>query len=218
MKRVVCVTGLGVVALATSSSLAGTRTIEMVIQSDTFDNFQFSVLHSASSNGGESGNILGGFTGRFTIEVDDVAETIEFTSFRGDISGTSRSDDIKLAADPSRGASMFSMDPGTNLIAGNLKLDIFDGGTFKDADFNFDPTAFNSLANQFFEQGEDPQGSNRETLGLWGLSQQLSGGESLLGDTNQIGIDLVGRAIPMPTPIAMASLGLVGVAGVRRRR
>jgi len=217
MRQSILAMGLGVVALAASSSIAGVRTIDMVIQSDTFDNFQFSVLHTASSGpDNASGSILASFTGRFTIEVDDVAETIEFTNFRGDIGGTSRSDDIRLAADPSRGASSFSMTSG-NLVVGSLKLDIFDGGTFKAADFSFDGQAFNALANQFFDRGEDPQGSNRETIGLWGLSQQFNGNESILGD-NRIGIDLVGRAIPMPTPLAMAGMGLLGVAGVRRRR
>lgn len=220
MKISHAITLIGLVGLGASHATAGVRTIDMVIQSDTFDNFQFSVLHSASSNGGQSGNIHTGFTGTFTIEFNDQGtngigdDTITFTSFNGVFNGSTRSTDMRL--DSARGASVFSRNAGGNNIDGNLNIEIWDSGGFKDLSFNFSPSSFNDLANRFFEGGDPQDASAPFTLGLWGIGDVL-GGETVFGDS-QIGIDLVGRAIPMPTPLSMAGLGLLGVAGMRRRR
>jgi len=216
------ITALG---LASSASIAGVTTIDMDIQTDTFDNFRFSVLHTADSNNNMSGSIIAEFSGTVRVEQDDNGtgstgdDTLTVTRFNGRVQGSGRSVDMRL--DPSRGASAFDLSAGTtsdggHRMAGALNLEIFDGA-WQSASFGFTASVFNSLANQFFIGGDPQDPSAEYTLGLWGLSDNP---DRVMGETSDLGIDLVarGRAIPMPTPLAMAGMGLVGVAGVRRRR
>jgi hypothetical protein len=218
--------GVAAVALGASVASAGITTIDMTIQTDTFDNFRYSVLHTAESNNGMSGSIIAEFTGTMRIEHDDNGtastgdDTVTVTRFDGNIAGTGRSTDMRL--DASRGASVFTLDAGTTVdgghrMSGDLNLQIFDGGTWKSVPYSFSSSVFNSLANQFFIGGDPQDPSAEYTLGLWGLSDNP---DNLMGETSDLGIDLVarGQAIPMPTPLAMAGLSLAGIAGARRRR
>jgi len=219
-----------VVGLFTHAACATLLEIDFAIQTDTQDNFQFSVFHSASSNGGQSGNIFDGFTGNFTMLYDTNAGTLEFTDFSGtlDDGGT-----ISLAGSSTLNFGGSESGSGDQLVSGNLFLNIQpDSGNGGTVDFQFDATAFNQLANQFFSDAGSAAGTDSANdlpsaagsagsdfgLGLWGMGDS----NGVFGDNGQIGIDLWAtsfnvQVVPLPAPVALAAVGFGGVLLARRR-
>jgi len=45
-----------------------------------------------------------------------------------------------------------------------------------------------------------------------------AGGVGSFDDSTQLAFDVQGRTIPLPTPVGMASIGLIGLGAIRRRR
>ncbi|MAY74660.1 MAG: hypothetical protein CMJ31_08130 [Phycisphaerae bacterium] len=223
----------------------GTTTIEFTIQSDTHDNFRFSVFHRANQSPGNSdsngdgfddhngANALQGFTGSFIAVYDDIAETLEFTSFSGDVGGTAfglgageNTLNVGAADGPEgrvvSGAGAQGPRAGEAATAG-LSLSL--GG--QDVQFYFDDFAWNSLANQFFNgdiPGGAPGSGDAFGLGLWGLASNA--GDPLGFGGAYLGIDLwatgtvisTGSSVPLPSPAALGGAGVFGVILSRRRR
>jgi len=213
-----------IAAIAAGSASAGTVPVQFTIQTNTFDNFQFSVFHSSDAAGGQGGTILEGFTGTFTVVFDDVAQTIAFTEFDGSLNGGGQ---VTLADASSLSFAGQESGSGDQLVSGDLSLNIINpnSGGSGQVDFTFDAQAFNSLANQFFFPDGTaipagaPESGEPFGLGLWG--QGVFQGDPGTGPYSDgvLGIDLFasGQIIPLPTPVALGAAGLIGLAAGRRR-
>jgi len=218
-----------------AGSAASADPLTFDIHSDTHDRFQFSLFHTAhQGSDNQSGTILYFFDGTFDLEIQ--GSTLAFTDFQGQImQGNGQN------ATPIQGSSIAlntqtngqnanqltvtnTQSDGGRLVEGNLALDVDLGsaGGTGTLDFEFEAQDFVTLANKFFDgtiPSDAPGSDDRYGLGLWGVAQDQDGlftqGDS--GD-ELIGLDLYGTAVPLPHPIALAGVGICGVAGIRRIR
>lgn len=216
-------------------AIGGKTTIEFTIHSNTSHNFQYSVLHSAAGSQNNTGLPFAHFNGKFRVEYDDVANTMTFKSFTGNIFNPNIQDadgvDIQLSEQTTMNLSNGS---GSDLVSGQLKLNIFDGDEHENLVFNFAATSWNALANKFFDVNSGqtlPNGAPQVAgaqfgIGLWGAAsnsnQTFFDGKAYAGgnDTYDVGIDIwaTGVIVPLPHPAALASVGLCGMVVLRRRR
>ena len=232
-----------VVATAAAPSLAEKLTIEFEIQhSANFEGFGFSVLHTSNGSNPATGSIIERFHGTFVVQYDTVANSLTFLSFDATYEGgdglthmtlgsTATSPVLDLNGDPnaSGGAFVgFGDDGNGNFTEGNgeLSLNLTNRAGLalpnQDVPFMVQGANMNSMSNRF-RIGGDPQDPNAEyTLGIWaaGTTDLFEGGPGPENTNNRIGIDLVGRGhlIPLPHPGALAGVGFLGLAAVRRRR
>lgn len=203
---------------------AGTTKLRFEIKGvTTYTNFRYSLLHSSSAQNPMSGNTLAHFNGTFDVRYDDVAGTLTFLSFSGDLHSVAGDANMTLTA-PNQVLSFNGTNGSTDLVEGTLELLIDDGdGETTSVAFRFDAAVHNPLANQFFHPGDLPEDvpdtvGGEYALGLWGAGP-ITGGD-VFGDHGRIGMDLfaTGRLIPLPSPAAMASAGILGLVVSRRRR
>jgi len=219
-------------ACLAAGSVASADTMNFTVHNDTFQNFQFSLFHTANRGGdNQSGDILYFFDGSF--QMTRANNQLTFDSFNGkvmqdtvngiqEVSGSS----ITLNDSEAPGANSITITNnianGGRLIHGNLSIDVDLGnaGGTGTLSFDFDDQNFVTLANKFFDgniPNNAPGSDDRFGIGLWGLADDtdnLFGGD---GD-GLVGIDLFATAVPLPHPAAIAGLGLIGVVGVRRLR
>jgi len=185
-------------ACLAAGSVATADPITFDIQSDTFDNFQFSVFHTADRNNQQSGDILVGFTGTFEVErtgfQNGVATELQFVGFDGQFVNANTGQllgdggSITLAESGQFSGTNTLTRGGNNdeFFAGELSLE-FDFGTtgFGQSgtgapvlNFHFLAQDFNALANRFFDgdiPDNAPGGDNSDEprpfgLGLWGVA------------------------------------------------
>jgi len=221
-------TVVGILALATASADAAIRVIDMDIQSRATDQFGFGTLSAASQNPNRRGRVLGSFTGTFRVEWDDAGtesmsdDTLTISRFEADIFRNGEGMDMRL--DSNRSESSFLIDndmtsEGGHHLGGSLHIEALDhDNEWHSMAFEFDTAnAIDRLASQFFA----PEGADRNgefALDLRGIATNDFGFMNYNGDI-EFQVFASGRLIPMPTPFAMAGLGLLGVgASLRRRR
>ncbi len=223
-------------ALCAPSFAAHAATVRITYSFDqgTGDGFAFSVLHTPTNDRG-NGSSLYHIVGTFEVIFDDVANTLEFVDFQADIVNRTNSG-IKLGEMSLTANSTLDLIPGpdgpndflagadSNDQSGNGILSIaisdtsgnitnaFEG----DRSFLFLARDYNARANHF--------NSSTYALGLWGATEEVFGGDGHGGNTNilssSLGMDIFGDivAIPLPASAGLATLGLLGLVGVRRRR
>lgn len=226
-----------VVGVASGLAQADPVHISYEFDQGTGDGFAFSVLHTPTNDRG-NGSVLYRIVGTFEIIFDDVANTIEFMEFQADIVNRmnagikygelslSANSTLDLIAGPD-GANDFLIGANQNDQSGNGLLsvmltdtsgaisNVFEGNR----NFLYLNRAYNARANHF--------NSASYSLGLWGATEEVFGGDGHGGNTNiqsgSLGMDIFGEvvgivAIPLPTPAGLGALGLIGVAGFTRRR
>jgi|GEM_PF-4542511 len=215
----------GTLTLSVGHASAATLLIDLTIQSNTVDGFQFSLIHSAD-DGGSSGSVLSLLAGSMRIALNDQGtpamddDTIAIVSFDGTLSGGDLGLDGTLTLD---GPSLLSFadDANPSLLGGSMNLMAdFGAGDVSQISFAFDPVEFTSLANRVFGPGADVPGTgllagDQYAMALWGVGSVTTG--DAFGDS-QIGLDLVAVGTVVPAPASLALLGIAGPMIVRRRR
>lgn len=199
------------ISLATTQAPAGEIMIDFEIGNSVSNNFAYSLIHTATSDQG-NGSVLYRIIGNFSATYDDVANTLTFTSFTADLyDGISVSNPSQLGSlvgSLSLDSGLLNYNPFTNIIDGQLNLDMTLGSSSELITFQFQPIQYNGFANTF-----DPTSL---FLGLWGATPDVFGGT---WDGSHLGMDLVGNGVIVPLPAAFM-LGLVGLsmAGLYRKR